>query len=246
MRAWRYAAILTVMSCERRNDPASTAGEPPWLSATTSISVDVGKSRTEESVDVRIDAHGVSLRTQRGWAKATLDEVSQRLEEKKRGDSYKDGIIASRPTVAIEVAWDTPWCKVLSVVRLCEVWFHRRVVVDIGEQEIAIYLPFNSSRMYPPIPVGALVRMRVNFRLAADKELPQGTSIVVDGRVCDLRSLRSRLGELSRHISQRPAVAVLDIHPNVPAGDVAALFRTLIEADIRWYDEKSPEPPEDD
>lgn len=244
MRAWRYAAILTVISCGQRNDPADTAGEPSWASGTTSISLDLGKWRTEESIDVRIDSHGVALRAQRGWANATLDEISQRLKEKKRGDSYKDGIIASRPTVAIEAASDIPWCKVLSVLHLCETWFHRRVVLDIGGQKIAMYLPFNSSRMYE-IPVGAVVRMSVSFNLAA-KDLPQGTSILVNGRVCDLGSLRSCVGEVSGHITQRPAVVRLNIHANVPAGDVAALFRILIEADIGWYDEEVPEPRGDD
>lgn len=227
--------MLIAIACDRRDDEAV---EPSWLLPTTAISLDTVGSR-EDCVQIRIEPDGLSLRSQQDWVDTTLDDISQRLQAKKSGDVYDNGLIASRPSVAIQAAPETPWREVAPVLGLCETWYHRRVFLDIDHQTIGIYLPWNASREYPRIPGAALVPMTLHYNRT------DGTSIVVKNRRSDLGSLRARIGEVSEHIRQRPAVALLDIDPEVPAGDVARFLRILINADIRRYIEKLPEPPPD-
>ena len=237
---WCLMVLMTI-ACERRDDAVV---EPAWLVPTTSISLDTGGSRMEESVEVRIEPKSIALRTERGWVEATLDDIAQRLkEEGKHGDAHETG---REPIVAIDAAPDALWFRVASVLDICKVWFHYRVLLKTDKQTIAVRLPPNRSWDDLPIPGGARLPMTVRFNRAATRELPHGTWVLINNRWSDLESLRTRVGEASAHISQRPAVAVLDIDPSVPAGDVTALLRVLIEADILRYFEKLPEPPGDD
>ncbi len=221
------------------NSSESYSPEPPWLFPTTSYSSTTDGPSEEDRLEIQIAADGhltVGLAGSR--VDATLDEIDRRLQEKKDGDTFKEGLLVSRPIVAIEVAPRTPWYHVLSVMRLCEVWRHRRVFVSVGSHRVRFHLPPNTTQQCPPMPDEA--RVRVALRLAHGTST---TTVRLCNRWSDLESFRTRIGDIAKQVTEVPAVAILDIGRDVPSDDVARFFEILFEADIRRFMYKRGMPP---
>jgi len=212
--------------------------DPKWLTPATALSP-TNDALDEYRVEIRVSADGrLTLGRPTSRVDATLEEIDRRLRDRKEGDLFENDLLVSRPIVSIDVAPRAPWLHVLSVLRLCEVWHHRRVSLSVDGQRIGLQLPSNTGQDYPPIPEEACVWMS----LARD----HGTSAAAvrcDSGWGDLESSGRRIGDTAKQVTHVPVVAVLDIEPDVESVDVVRFFGFLRDSDIRWFICETPAPP---